>query len=107
MSNNRKRIMGFNVTADIPAVPPEPETKVDYVNMALDAYFQGYRPPTDERDGPIEVMTSKEIQDDIKDIVTASVSTITEYMVAHGYKLICPSGGRLVWELVYGVRSPL
>ena len=107
MSNNRKRIMGFNVTADIPTNAPEKETKVDYVNMALDAYLQGYRPPTNEGDGPIEVMTSKEIQEDIKDIVTAAVSTITEYMVAHGYKMVCQSGGRLVWELVYGVRSPL
>lgn len=104
MNSNRKRIVGFNVTADIPAAPTEPETKVDYVNMALDAYFKGYRPPTDESDGPIEVMTSKEIQDDIKDIVTASISTITEYMVAHGYKMVCPSGGRLVWEAVFDSR---
>lgn len=101
MNSNRKHIVGFNVTADIPTNAPEKETKTDYVNMALDAYFQGYRPPTDEQDGPIEVMTSKEIQDDIKDIVTASISTITEYMVAHGYKMVCPSGGRLVWEVVF------
>lgn len=30
-------------------------------------------------------------------MVSASISTITEYMVEHGYKMKQVEGGRLVW----------
>ncbi len=96
--SNRKRIVGFGVQSD--AIAPERETKVDYVQMALDEYLNFYKPyDAEDTDNFIEAKTSREIQEDIKDVVTASISTITEYMVEHGYKLEMVEGGKLSWRL--------
>lgn len=99
MSTNRKRIVGFGISDD--AVAPEQETKTDYVQMALDAYLQLHKPYDRDDDGFSEYKSSRDIQEDIKDVVTASISTITEYMAEHGYKLEFVEGGKLAWRLQY------
>lgn len=48
-------------------------------------------------DQHVDFLSSKDIQDAIKEMVFASISTITEYMVEHGYKMMQIEGGRLVW----------
>lgn len=75
----------------------ERETKIDYVAMALDAYLEGRGPCDDQNDQHVDFLSSKDIQDAIKEMVSASISTITEYMVEHGYKMMQIEGGRLVW----------
>ena len=100
MSSGRKHIMGFaNFNAPSPPEPPK-ETKVNYVSLALDKYLKEYKPydPSDE-DNPQEFKTSKEIQGDLSSMVTASISTITEYMVENGYQMISVEGGGLAWHL--------
>jgi len=99
MSTTRKRIVGFGISDD--AVAPEQETKTDYVQMALDEYLKLYQPYDRDNDGFCENKTSREIQEDIKDVVTASISTITEYMAEHGYRLEFIEGGKLAWRLQY------
>lgn len=77
--------------------PQERESKIDYVVMALDAYLEGRGPCDDQNDQHVDFLSSKDIQDAIKEMVSASISTITEYMVEHGYKMMQIEGGRLVW----------
>lgn len=77
--------------------PLERESKIDYVTIALDAYLEGSGPCDDQNDQHVDFLSSKDIQDAIKEMVFASISTITEYMVEHGYKMMRIEGGRLVW----------
>ena len=75
----------------------ERESKIDYVAMALDAYLEGSCPCDDQNYQHVDFLSTKDIQDAIKEMVFASISTITEYMVEHGYKMMQIEGGRLVW----------
>lgn len=90
----RKRVIGFGAYNK---QEPQEESKVDYVRMALDAYFEGDSPSEAPYDHPVDFLSSKDIQDAIHEMVSASISTITEYMVEHGYKMKQVEGGRLVW----------
>ena len=90
----QKRVIGFGAYNK---QEPQEESKVDYVRMALDAYFEGDSPSEDPYDHPVDFLSSKDIQDAIHEMVSASISTITEYMVEHGYKMKQVEGGRLVW----------
>lgn len=103
MSQKRKQIIGFG-TFNTPA-EPEKETRVNYVELALNEYLNEFKPydPGDE-DNPQEFKTSREIQEEISSMVIASVSTITEYMVEHGYQMVRVEGGGLAW---YMQSSPL
>ena len=94
----KKRPIGF-VAYDNEQKPQslERESKIDYVAMALDAYLEGRCPCDDQNDQHVDFLSSKDIQDAIKEMVFASISTITEYMVEHGYKMMQIEGGRLVW----------
>lgn len=92
----KKRQIGF-AAYNSEQSPKEPETKVDYVRMALDAYLEGSGPCDDQYDQHVDFLSSKDIQDSIKEMVSASISTITEYMVEHGYKMRQVEGGMLVW----------
>lgn len=94
----KKRPIGF-VAYDNEQKPQslERESKIDYVEMALDAYLEGRGPCDDQNDQHVDFLSSKDIQDAIKEMVFASISTITEYMVEHGYKMMQIEGGRLVW----------
>lgn len=98
--NERKRIVGFGVQ-DAPNQPArERDTKPNYTKMALDSYLVSYEPYNPENEkSSLETKTSREIQDDIKDMVTASISSITEYMFDHGYQMIQVEGGSLAWAL--------
>ncbi len=98
----RKRIAGFspNGNSPEPAVE-EKETKENYTRMALDQYLIDYQPYDPEDNNEVDFKTSKEIQNDIKDMVIAPVSTITEYMVERGFQMVKIEGGTLAWHLQY------
>lgn len=98
----RKRIVGFspNGNSQEPAVE-EKETKENYTRMALDQYLADYQPYDPEDNNEVDFKTSKEIQNDIKDMVIAPVSTITEYMVERGFQMVKIEGGTLAWHLQY------
>lgn len=100
MSDNRKHIVGFGMQ-NIPEPPDKDrETKPDYTKMALDSYLSDYEPYNRQlENNELETKTSREIQEAIKDMVTASISTITEYMAKNGYKMIQVEGGSLAWAL--------
>ena len=90
----RKKVIGFNAYDNEQEPQETEESKVDYVRMVLDAYLDGSEPSDDQYESNVAFFSSKDIQDNIKDIVFASVSTITEYMVEHGYKMKQVEGGR-------------
>lgn len=92
----QKRVIGFG-TYDKQEPQEQEESKIDYVRMALDAYFEGDSPSEDQYEEHVDFFSSKDIQDAIHEMVSASISTITEYMVEHGYKMKQVEGGRLVW----------
>lgn len=103
MMGERKRIVGFspNGNSPKPAVE-EKETKADYTRMALDQYLADYKPYNPEEDDVhCDYKTSKEIQNDLRDMVIAPISTITEYMVERGFKMVKIEGGMLAWHLQY------
>lgn len=79
----------------------EKETKPDYTRMALDQYLADYQPYDPEDNNEVDFKTSKEIQNDLRDMVIAPVSTITEYMVERGFKMVKIEGGTLAWHLQY------
>lgn len=94
----KKRPIGFAAYDDEQKPQPlERESKMDYVAMALDAYLEGRGPCDVQNDQHVDFLSSKDIQDAIKEMVSASISTITEYMAEHGYKMMQIEGGRLVW----------
>lgn len=95
----RKHIVGFG-TYQAPALPPEEETKVNYVELALDIYLAQSKPydPEDE-DNESDFKTSRDIQEDLANMVTASISTITDYMYNHGYQMVRVEGGGLAWHI--------
>lgn len=97
----RKRITGFGPQKkpEEPPVEKEKETKTDYIRMALEQYLADYQPFDPEDNGEVDFKTSKEIQNDIRDMVIAPISTITEYMVEKGYEMIQIEGGKLSWRL--------
>lgn len=97
----RKRITGFGPQKkpEEPPVEKEKETKTDYIRMALEEYLADYQPFDPEDNGEVDFKTSKEIQNDIRDMVIAPISTITEYMVEKGYEMIQIEGGKLSWRL--------
>lgn len=99
----RKRIMGFSAYGNSPEPSvEEKETKADYTRMDLDQYLADYKPYNpEEEDVHCDYKTSKEIQNDLRDMVIAPVSTITEYMVERGYKMVRIEGGMLAWHLQY------
>lgn len=103
MMRERKRIVGFspNGNSQEPAVE-EKEIKPDYIRMALDQYLADYKPYNPEEDDVhCDYRTSKEIQNDLRDMVIAPISTITEYMVEKGYEMVQIEGGKLSWRLQY------
>lgn len=94
----KKRPIGFAAYDNEQKPQPlERESKIDYVAMALDAYLEGRGPCDDLNDQHVDFLSSKDIQVAIKEMVSASISTITEYMAEHGYKMMQIEGGRLVW----------
>lgn len=93
----RNKVIGFNAYNNDDEQQSQQESKIDYVRMALDAYFEGDTPSEDPYDRHIDFLSSKDIQDAISGMVAASISTITEYMVEHGFKMKSVEGGRLVW----------
>ena len=94
-----KRVIGFNAY-DNNDETQERETKIDYVKAALAKYLLYYKPydPGDAKN-KITFKTSKEIQEDISEMVTASVSQITDYMMQHHYNMELIEGGKLVWAM--------
>lgn len=72
------------------------EAELWRMGVALHAYLEDYQPYGPNKDAPVEYKTSKEIQTDISDMVTASVNDITEYMLNEGYKMGY-SGKQLAW----------
>lgn len=72
------------------------EAELWRMGVALHAYLDDYQPYDPNKDAPVEYKTSKEIQTDISDTVTASVNDITEYMLNEGYKMGY-SGKQLAW----------
>lgn len=72
------------------------ETELWHMETALKSYLDDYQPYDPNKDAPVEYKTSKEIQTDISDMVTASVNDITEYMLNEGYKMSY-SGKQLAW----------
>lgn len=72
------------------------EAELWRMGVALKAYLDDYQPYDLNKDAPVEYKTSKEIQTDISDMVTASVNDITEYMLNEGYKMGY-SGKQLAW----------
>lgn len=97
----RKRITGFGPQKkqEKPPVEKEKETKTDYVRMALEEYLADYQPFDPEDNSKVDFKTSKDIQNDIRDMVIVPISTITEYMVEKGYEMIQIEGGKLSWRL--------
>lgn len=71
-------------------------TQLWRMETALKAYLDDYQPYDPNKDAPVEYKTSREIQTDISDMVTASVNDITEYMLNEGYKMGY-SGKQLAW----------
>ena len=98
----RKRIVGFspNGNSPEPAVE-EKETKENYTRMALDQYLADYQPYNPDDNNEVDFKTSKEIQNDLKDMVIAPISIITDYMVERGFKMIKVEGGTLAWHLQF------
>ena len=98
----RKRIVGFspNGNSPEPAVE-EKETKENYTRMALDTYLSDYQPYNPDDKNEVDFKTSKEIQNDLKDMVIAPISIITDYMVERGFKMVKIEGGTLAWHLQY------
>lgn len=98
----RKRIVGFSPNGNSPEPSvEEKETKTDYIRMALEEYLIGYQPFDPDDNSKVDFKTSKEIQNDIRDMVIAPISTITEYMVEKGYEMIQIEGGKLSWRLQF------
>ena len=52
------------------------EAELWRMGVALHAYLEDYQPYDPNKDAPMEYKTSKEIQTDISDMVTASVNDI-------------------------------
>ena len=96
--SERKHIVGFG-TYQAPAPPPERETKVNYVELALAEYLRQRKPYDPDDDHESEFKTSREIQEDLANMVTTSISTITEYMHNHGYQMVNVGGGGLAWHI--------
>lgn len=97
--SERKHIVGFG-SYQAPAPPPEKETKVNYVELALAEYLRQRKPyDPDDDDNESEFKTSREIQEDIASMVTTSISTITEYMCNQGYQMVSVEGGGLAWHI--------
>lgn len=99
LMGERKRITGFGPQKKPEEPPVEKETKTDYIRMALEEYLIGYQPFDPGDNCKVDFKTSKEIQNDIRDMVIAPISTITEYMVEKGYEMIQIEGGKLSWRL--------
>lgn len=100
----RKRITGFGIPKKTEKAPAEEkETKTDYVRMALEEYLIGYQPFDPDDNSKVDFKTSKDIQNDIRDMVIAPISTITEYMVEKGYEMIQIEGGKLSWRLQFDI----
>lgn len=96
----RKHIIGFgNFQAPAPPPEPEEETKVDYVGIALNEYLRQRKPYDPDDDAESEFKTSREIQEELANMVTASISTITAYMHEHGYQMVSVEGGGLAWHI--------
>ena len=100
----RKRIVGFspNGNSPEPAVE-EKETKENYTRMALDTYLSDYQPYNPDDNNEVDFKTSKEIQNDLKDMVIAPISIITDYMVERGFKMVKIEGGTLAWHLQFNL----
>lgn len=102
MMGERKHIMGFSAYGNSPEPSvEEKETKENYTRMALDQYLIDYQPYDPEDNNEVDFKTSKEIQNDIKDMVIAPISIITDYMVERGFKMVKIEGGTLAWHLQY------
>lgn len=98
----RKRIVGFSPSGNSPEPSiEEKETKVNYTRMALDTYLSGCQPYDPDDNNEVDFKTSKEIQNDLKDMVIAPISIITDYMVERGFKMVKIEGGTLAWHLQY------
>lgn len=98
----RKRITGFGIPKKTEKTPAEEkETKTDYVRMALEEYLIGYQPFDPDDNSKVDFKTSKEIQNDIRDMVIAPVSVITEYMIEKGYRMVQIEGGKLSWHMQF------
>jgi len=99
----RKRITGFGPQKkpEEPPVEKEKETKTDYIRMALEEYLIGYQPFDPDDNSKVDFKTSKDIQNDIRDMVIAPVSVITEYMIEKGYKMVQVEGGKLSWHMQF------
>lgn len=98
----RKRIVGFSPNGKSPEPSvEEKETKVNYTRMALDTYLSDYQPYNPDDNNEVDFKTSKEIQNDLKDMVIAPISIITDYMVERGFKMVKIEGGTLAWHLQY------
>lgn len=96
----KNRVIGFNAYDNNDDEPQERETKIDFVKVALAKYLTHYKPydPGDAKN-EITFKTSKEIQEEISEMVTASISQITEFMMQHHYNMELIEGGKLVWAM--------
>ena len=64
----QKRVIGFG-TYNKQEPQEQEESKIDYVRMALDAYFEGDSPSEDQYEEHVDFLSSKDIQDAIKEMV--------------------------------------
>lgn len=101
MSSGRKRIVGFaNFNPPAPPEPKEEKTKDGYDRMVLSKLLGGMKPyEPGDKDAPLEFMTSKEIQEKVSGMAIVSISTITEFMISEGFRMIAVEGGSLAWAM--------
>lgn len=72
----------------------------NFVQTVLDSYFANRR-PTDDQFGDVELKSTIEIQDDLRDILEINAPYIASYLAKHEYILTECADGRMKWKLYH------
>lgn len=95
----RKRVIGFNAYNNEPEAKDEKNTDRDCVMYALETWSRAF-PPARKDDGyGVTYLTSREIKESLADMVTTTISTITEFLMERDYRMVFTDGGKVAWEV--------
>lgn len=96
-----RRVIGFNAYGNGQEPDKQDEKNTDHgcVMCALDTWSRAFPPYRKDEGHGLMFLTSREIQESISDMVTTTISTITEYMMQHDYRMDFTDGGKVVWQV--------
>ena len=72
----------------------------DVISAVLDSYFANRR-PTNDQFGELELKSTIDIQDDLRDVLEIDVCKIAFYLANHEYDLAECADGRMRWKLYH------